>query len=789
MITHSPFYPTSLTLPLAAELKRCEGEIVNAWHQLFVQSLPLCERQHVVNNEAGVRQTLQVMTEWVGGFETDQTLRRALVQKGVKKMHKEPRGETPSLLFAIKKYHWLRQAIFEVLPAQWNQHSLAQKAIHNFIDQSVEAVTEIYTESQKEEEAAASQFQDIADAMPQIVWTGRPDGNLDYYSQKFYDYTGLRPEEARGWGWEQAVHPDDRQECIDVWSKAYRTGGIYEVEFRLRRASDGAYRWHLGRAIPVRNEQGEITKWFGTSTDIDDQRRARDLIQKTSEEFRLITETIPQGVWRSDPDGSADYFSQQFAEYVGYEAKEFLGWGWLDPVHPEDKSAVLGEWKRCSEMAIPVAFEFRLRGTDGVYRWFLSEGNPFRNEKGDVVKYYGTWTNIDDKKKAAEELLEAKKTAESSSRAKSAFLANMSHEIRTPLGAIIGFVDLMKSPELSRGELSDYLRVVHRNADQLLRIVDDILDLSKVEAGKMLIETVEFSLPELLSDITALMSFRAHEKGIHFELKTLSLLPEKVFSDPTRIRQILTNVVGNAIKFTERGQVGLHIRYVDGFLEFVVMDTGIGIGSDEQQKLFRPFNQADASTTRRFGGTGLGLILTRRLSEALGGEFFLKGSEPGKGSEFVARVRAIKTQGVPLVGERDIEVATKLSPSIVEPRGRVDGMKVLLVEDSRDNQVLIKLYLEMIGAKTEIAENGEEGVSQALKRSFDLILMDIQMPQVDGHEATRRLRRSGFKGPIVALTAHAMKEEKRRCIESGFSDFLSKPIHRQSLIEMLHKYH
>jgi signal transduction histidine kinase/ActR/RegA family two-component response regulator len=380
----------------------------------------------------------------------------------------------------------------------------------------------------------------------------------------------------------------------------------------------------------------------------------------------------------------------------------------------------------------------------------------------------------------------SKQEALDATKTKSMFLANMSHEIRSPLGAIMGFSDLLKAPDISEKETSEYISVIDRNSRQLLRIIDNILDLTKVEAGKLQIEHVEFSLKELLSDFKSIMEFRAKDKGILFEIKFKGLIPEFVTSDPTRLRQILTNIVGNAIKFTEHGHVGLELEIKNQDLLFTVTDTGIGISVEQAENLFQPFQQADLTTTRKFGGTGLGLVLTRKLCEALNGTFVLEKSTPNAGSVFTATIRADSFRNSKILDSNSltVDITGDSKPETANLK-ILEGMKILIVDDSSDNQVLFNLILTHAGAKTKIASDGNEGVKLAMDDKFDVILMDVQMPHMDGHEATKTLRQQGHNEPIIALTAHAMNEEKERAKQSGFTGFLAKPVRRSNLIEML----
>lgn len=379
------------------------------------------------------------------------------------------------------------------------------------------------------------------------------------------------------------------------------------------------------------------------------------------------------------------------------------------------------------------------------------------------------------------ELETARLQAERASLAKSAFLANMSHEIRTPLVAIMGFVEILRESGVDSKDRDNYLSIIDRNAHHLLCIIDDILDLSKVEAGKMVIESMEFSLIQFMADFSSLAGMKARDNGISFKITNSTPLPETIISDPTRLRQILTNVVGNAVKFTGKGNVELVASYDGVNLEFRVIDTGRGISKEQRISLFQAFSQADPSTTRKFGGTGLGLILTKNLCQALGGDFFLIESELGKGSTFAISIPVKTSENSKLVPLN----ASRVNPEVDTNSIDLTGFDILLVEDSPDNQFLIQRLLAKTGAKISLAHNGAEGVKFALAHDYHVVLMDIQMPVMDGHDAVKALRAQGYTKPIVALTAHAMNEERERAIVSGFSYFLTKPIHKKSFFELL----
>jgi signal transduction histidine kinase len=401
-----------------------------------------------------------------------------------------------------------------------------------------------------------------------------------------------------------------------------------------------------------------------------------------------------------------------------------------------------------------------------------------------------------------QELHEARDRAESATRAKSDFLANMSHEIRTPMTAILGFADvLLHEDGLDRAppDRRRAIETIQRNGEHLLGVINDILDVSKIESGKMSVETIACSPFQIVEDVLALMRLRAEAKGLQLVKEYCFPIPAQIRSDPTRIRQILMNLVGNAVKFTEKGSIKIRTSYLadpEARLAFDVVDTGVGMDPDQSSKLFQPFSQADSSTTRRFGGTGLGLTICKRLAEMLGGGISFT-SALGVGTTFSFWVDAGCLEGVSL---RDCERSEPPRDApIPHPARResdrkapepIKGLHILLAEDGPDNQRLIAFLLRKGGAEVTIVENGRQAVDVATAAPaeqplFDLILMDMQMPEMDGYEAARLLRRLGYSEPIVALTANAMAGDRERCLAAGCDDFATKPIDKARLFETI----
>lgn len=369
--------------------------------------------------------------------------------------------------------------------------------------------------------------------------------------------------------------------------------------------------------------------------------------------------------------------------------------------------------------------------------------------------------------------------AEQASQAKNLFLANMSHEIRTPLNAILGFSEILQDQHLAEKDKQRYAAIIRRTGESLNTIINDILDISKIEADRVETHESAFSLTQMLSDLYALLKMRCDEKGIQLVFERIGTVSDYIVSDQTRLRQILTNIVGNSIKFTEKGHVMLTYEVRGSMLFFTVSDTGAGIPKEQRTNLFKVFSQGDSSVRKKYGGTGLGLSIAQKLSQLLGGNAGLLDSEEGMGSLFFVQVQYNPAETpVMETAAQDTQYNVHL----------IANKNILVVEDSLDNQLLIEFYLTKNKANVVFANNGQEGVEAALKGNYDLILMDIQMPVLDGYAATEELRSRGVAIPIIALTGYAMKEDQDKCLRAGCNEFLAKPIHKDKLLSTLAKY-
>lgn len=374
----------------------------------------------------------------------------------------------------------------------------------------------------------------------------------------------------------------------------------------------------------------------------------------------------------------------------------------------------------------------------------------------------------------------ARAEAEKANRAKSEFLANMSHELRTPLGIVLGITDLVAKDMITPEEREKNLEIMRRNGERLLRLINDILDLEKVEAQKLTMENIEFSFPDLISEIITDFESAAKTKGLELIVTTQGAVPRIVISDPVRLRQVIDNLLSNAIKFTEKGSIEVNLKADGGAIEITVKDSGIGLTAEQQSCLFVPFTQGDSSHTRKYGGTGLGLALSKRIAQALGGDVTLIESIQNKGSVFKIDLKL-------RVGKRSdvASISGKIEPA--RP-GSLVGRNILLAEDSPDNAALFVMYLKHAGANVDVAENGLEAVNKVRTKSYDLVLMDIQMPVMDGFKATKELRMQGFTLPIIALTAHALNDQKEKAFDTGFTGYVTKPIQPNQLLQVLERH-
>ena len=595
----------------------------------------------------------------------------------------------------------------------------------------------------------------------------------------------------------RAVGADYLAACLDEEGGAELAEGILlvlagETEEFVREGGSigpgGERRRRLTRVTPF--PDGAELRVVVAHEDVTRLREAEEGLRWNRELLEQTGRMAKIGGWRVDASTMAVRWSPEVYRIHELDPGETLDVERAVSFYRDDARPVIrGAVERALETGEGWDLELPLVTARGREIWVRAIGSA-ETVGGRRVGLAGVFQDVTDRRAARERLERAMAEAEGANRAKTEFLANMSHEIRTPMAAILGYADLLSDAGYSDDERSGFVRTIKRNGDHLMALLDDILDISKIEAGRMTVESMSCSPARIVADVESIMRVRARQKGLGFGAELVGPVPESIRSDPTRLRQILLNLVGNAIKFTERGGVRVLVELAtdasdpDPRLRFEVADTGIGIEPGDLAEIFKPFSQADTSVTRRFGGTGLGLTISRRLAAMLGGELEAT-SVPGEGSRFGVTVATGPLEGVPMARAGSApERPPAPAPAAPTPRLRA---RVLLVEDGPDNQRLLEFYLTRAGASVELAENGLEGVRLALEaesagRPFDLVLMDMQMPELDGYGAARRLRDAGFPRPVVALTAHAMAGDRERCLEAGCDDYLTKPVDRAELL-------
>lgn len=522
----------------------------------------------------------------------------------------------------------------------------------------------------------------------------------------------------------------------------------------------------------------------------DDKKDIENSLRQNKVFTEAITRYSPNIIYVYDLEtGKYIYTNRSIFEELGYSMDEIQKEGssifenTVDPIHYRAVSDHLKKLA-ASKDGVVHEIEYRMLDAGGNWVWYYNRDIPFkRDENGKVIQVLGSASNISTIKKAVAEMRVAKQQAEQAARVKSEFLSNMSHEIRTPMNAIIGLTDLLLSKKHDPF-IHENLEAIKQSADNLLVIINDILDFSKIEAGKMIIETIDFDFGYQLEHIGKMMSHKAAEKNLTFKYYLDDKIPEILVGDPFRLNQVIINLIGNAIKFTHRGFVKIEARLAEqkddvAQIRIVVKDSGIGIPVEKQKTIFESFTQAGSNTTRFFGGTGLGLTITSQLVRLMGGKIDVK-STVDVGSEFSVLLSFKK-------GSRK-NVSNRESKPVELP---LADIRILIVEDNKINQKVISQFLKTWSSSFEITENGRNALAQLSKNSFDIILMDLQMPVLDGYETTKLIREgvAGSKNkniPIIALTADAFPETKKRVFDIGMNEFVSKPFEKGELNRKIH---
>ncbi|KAK5058910.1 hypothetical protein LTR84_011174 [Exophiala bonariae] len=707
-------------------------------------------------------------------------------------------------------------------------------------------------------------FRLICDTMPQMFWTTTPEGYHDYFSQRWYDYTGLTPGDSLGLGWKLPFHEEDMPETGRRWQHSLATGDEYKTQYRCRRY-DGEWRWMLGRALPLKDHRtGKILKWYGSCTDIQDIIDAKLAGHEARRNLLDVLRHSQMSLWSINQEKQVTFFEGDFldsenrpAEIIGASIYDL----WADFL--DHKSLV--EFQKATQAILSGASDLEVFENKANDRWFRSKLVPLKGKRGAngveddniITGVIGIGTEVTGLRRREQEnikLLANETAAKAASKMKSNFLANMSHEIRTPIAGVLGMSELLMDTPLD-AEQSEFAQNIQRSANSLLTVINDILDFSKIESGRLDIEEVQFSLSILLEDVNKMLSFAAQRKGLEFctDFHLRSSDEVVLLGDPGRLRQILTNLLTNSIKFTSDGFVKMSTRILSDsndttVIEFTIEDTGIGIEEEVKKRLFKPFSQADSSTARRFGGSGLGLTICKNLVDLMHGSIKLE-SRLDAGTQAIFHIPFKKLEyqtgsnaALLEVGTMPDRLQSELSLSIEgsgeekrkhprksqpvqisehqqsklssgqtaeQPINRAN-YHILVVEDNPVNQQIAIKFISALKFRVGAVWNGKEALEYLLKATSSelteeqaksypipsLILMDVQMPVLDGYHATHMLRHHApfmdIKAideiPIVAMTASAIQGDREKCERAGMDDYMAKPVKRSTLEQTILKW-
>lgn len=620
-------------------------------------------------------------------------------------------------------------------------------------------------------------------------------GRIQYANPQFCAITGYSAEELLGQTHRiinSGTHPQEY--FVDMWTTISQ-GRVWHGEI-CNRAKDGSLYWVDSTIAPVLGSNGKPERYLAIRTDITALKRVEAELREITERFELVVDASSDGIWDHNFITGEVYYSARFKALLGFAPEDprfpHVFESFHSRLHPDDLASTEAAIQRSMTDNVPYNAVFRLKTKAGEWRWFEARGaSILRDENGNVTRMTGSVSDITLRREAEIALLTSMEAAEAANRAKSEFLATMSHEIRTPMNGVLGFANLLLDTALDQ-EQQTFANTIKLSGENMLTTINEILDLSKIEAGKVTLEMLSVNLKPVVEEVLSILTPRAQGKELELQVHYDETLSFDLVLDPARLRQILLNLIGNALKFTEKGSVTIRATQIqcdrDRFLQVEVIDSGIGLTEAQQGKLFHKFTQADSSTTRRFGGTGLGLAITKLLVELMGGQIGLR-SELGQGSTFWFTLPWQEATGpVENISSRVLASLPAVS--------KFTNLRVLVAEDNNINRMFVMAIMRKFGWHADIAVNGHEALELFCSRTYDLVLMDCRMPELDGFDATREIRRiealreemGAACIPIIAVTAGAMQEEMDRCLDAGMNEVLTKPLRAEDLHQTIDRW-
>jgi PAS domain S-box-containing protein len=622
-------------------------------------------------------------------------------------------------------------------------------------------------------------------------------GRIYEVNPRFAEIAGRTREELVTTDWMSITHPEDIEPDLNNMARL-NAGEIpgFQMNKRLVRPDDSIV-WINLTIAPVTVRAGQGPGRLSMIEDITFRKKAEEQLNDTLQRLQLSNTAGSIGSWTLNLRNNSLEWDDRLCEWFGIPLadrhSELFFEFWRCCVHPDDLATAEAALSDSIRSGAGAEVKFRVNKLGDRMRYIDATWVVERDASGTPARLLGINRDMTAQHDIEEELLAAKQAADAANEAKSSFLATMSHEIRTPMNGVIGMTGLLLDTDLTPQQRR-CAETIRTSGDALLTLINDILDFSKIEAGKLELETLDFDLRTILDEVTEPLALRAHDKGIKLVCVTSPDVPSRLLGDPGRLRQILTNLVGNAVKFTEQGDVSVQASVAadteaNAVIRFVIRDTGIGLTPEQQRNLFQKFTQADTSMTRRFGGTGLGLAISKKLTELMGGEIGVT-SQAGTGAEFWFTVCLGKRTSLPASDE----VSATLSPSRVATTAVYrQGARILVAEDNIVNQEVALGILRKLGLQASAVENGENAIETLQREHYDLVLMDVEMPEIDGLEATRRIRDPqsavhNHQIPIIAMTAAAMQGDRERCLEAGMNGYVTKPVSPRSLVEALNTW-